>query len=46
MSRLEVMTPMSQSPHNSIKFLVISAIVAFGAIEFLAEIGNGPRGLD
>jgi len=37
---------MSESPHNSIKFLVISAIVAHETIEFLMKVGNRPLGVD
>ena len=37
---------MSQSHHNSIELLVISVIVAYGIINLLTGIGDGPLGLD
>ena len=46
MPMLKVMTPMSQSPYNSIELLNISIVIASGTIEFLNEVGNGPLGLD
>jgi len=33
--RLEIMTPMSQSPHNGIKLFVIGVVVAPRAIKLL-----------
>jgi len=43
---LEVKTPMTPNPHNSIEFLIISANVASGTIEFHTEVGNGSLRLD
>ena len=44
--RFEVMTPMSQGPDYSIKFLVIGAVVTPRTVEFLTEISKGPPGLN
>jgi len=34
------MTLVSESPHNTTEFFIVCAVVAFGTIEFLIEVGN------
>jgi len=41
----EVMTPMSQGPHNSIELFIIGVVVASQPIQFLTKIGNRSSGL-
>jgi len=42
----EVMTQMTQGPHNSIELFIVGVVVDSGPIQFLTKIGNRSSKLD